>query len=193
MTRPTATRHILKWLVLAIVASGTINTPVSAEERVLEEVVVTATRRGDSDILTTPLSITALDGEEIEKFAIRDLNDIAKSVPGLSSGTVSAFKSAQFAMRGVSETTIILYKESPVGVTLDDFVVPHIQTSNLEVFDIESVEVLRGPQGTLFGKNTTGGVINVRTKRPVLGVELTRILSRSRIGNADPGQFLVYA
>ena len=135
----------------------------------LEEVVVTATRRGDSDILTTPVSITALDGEEIEKFAIRDLNDIAGSVPGLSAGTVSAFKSAQFAMRGVSETTIILYKESPVGVTLDEFVVPHLQTANLEMFDIESVEVLRGPQGTLFGKNTTGGVINVRTKRPVIG------------------------
>ena len=148
--------------------------PANAEEAdgatgVLEEIVVTASRRGTSDILTTPLSITALDGEDVEKYAIRDLNDIAVSVPGLSSGTVSAFKSAQFAMRGVSETTIILYKESPVGVTLDDFVVPHIQTSNLEMFDIERVEVLRGPQGTLFGKNTTGGVINVRTKRPVLG------------------------
>ncbi len=140
----------------------------SASPTLLEEIVVTASRRGSSDILTTPLSITALDGEEIEKFAVRDLNDIAKSVPGLSAGTVSAFKSAQFAMRGVSETTIILYKESPVGVTLDDFVVPHIQTANLEIFDIEAVEVLRGPQGTLFGKNTTGGVINVRTKRPVL-------------------------
>ena len=135
----------------------------------LEEVMVTATRRGESDILSTPVSMTALDGDDVLKYAIRDLNDIAVSVPGLSSGTVSAFKSAQFAMRGVSETTIILYKESPVGVTLDDFVVPHIQTSNLEMFDIESVEVLRGPQGTLFGKNTTGGVINVRTKRPQIG------------------------
>jgi iron complex outermembrane receptor protein len=138
------------------------------ESGVLEEVYVTATRRGEVDIMTTPVSMTKLDGDEVEKFALRDLNDIAVSVPGLSAGTVSAFKSAQFAMRGVSETTIILYKESPVGVTLDEFVVPHIQTSNLEVFDIESVEVLRGPQGTLFGKNTTGGVINVRTKRPVL-------------------------
>ncbi len=135
---------------------------------ILEEVLVTATRRGDANIMTTPLSITALSGDEVEKYALRDLNDVAVSVPGLSSGTVSAFKSAQFAMRGVSETTIILYKESPVGVTLDEFVVPHIQTSNLEVFDIETIEVLRGPQGTLFGKNTTGGVINVRTKRPVL-------------------------
>ena len=89
---------------------------------VLEEVTVTATRRGDTDIMTTPVSITKLDGDEVTKFALRDLNDIAVSVPGLSAGTVSAFKSAQFAMRGVSETTIILYKESPVGVTLDEFV-----------------------------------------------------------------------
>lgn len=169
MKRISFTGGGLLWASLA----GLVATPLALAEtetsgRALEEVVVTASRRGASDILTTPLSITALDGEEVEKFAVRDLNDIAKSVPGLSAGTVSAFKSAQFAMRGVSETTIILYKESPVGVTLDDFVVPHIQTANLEIFDIEAVEVLRGPQGTLFGKNTTGGVINVRTKRPVL-------------------------
>jgi len=135
---------------------------------VLEEVTVTATRRGEADIMSIPVSITALDGGEISKYALRDLNDVAVSVPGLSAGTVSAFKSAQFAMRGVTETTIIVYKESPVQVTLDEFVIPHIQTSNLEMFDIEAVEVLRGPQGTLFGKNTTGGVIAVRTKRPEL-------------------------
>ncbi|MDH3432666.1 MAG: TonB-dependent receptor [Gammaproteobacteria bacterium] len=135
----------------------------------LEEVLVTATRRAETDILRTPIAMTMLTDKDIEMYAMRDLNDIALSVPGLSSGTVSAFKSAQFSMRGVTETTIILYKESPVGVTIDDFVIPHIQTSNLEMFDIEAVEVLRGPQGTLFGKNTTGGVINVRTKRPVLG------------------------
>jgi iron complex outermembrane receptor protein len=144
--------------------------PAGAEERagVLEEVTVTATRRGEADIMTIPVSITALDGEEVQKYALRDLNDVAVSVPGLSAGTVSAFKSAQFAMRGVTETTIIVYKESPVAVTLDEFVIPHIQTSNLEMFDIETIEVLRGPQGTLFGKNTTGGVIAVRTKRPEL-------------------------
>jgi iron complex outermembrane receptor protein len=135
---------------------------------VLEEVTVTASRRGEADIMDTPVSITALSGDEVQKYALRDLNDVGVSVPGLSAATVSAFKSASFAMRGVSESTIIVYKESPVGVTLDEFVVPHVQTSNLEIFDIETIEVLRGPQGTLFGKNTTGGVINVRTKRPVL-------------------------
>ena len=143
--------------------------PEGDSKGVLEEVMVTATRRSAENIQTTPVAITALTGDQVMTFAVRDLNDIAADVPGLSSGTVSAFKSAQFAMRGVSETTIILYKESPVAVMQDDFVVPHIQTANLEMFDIENIEVLRGPQGTLFGKNTTGGVISVRTKRPDLG------------------------
>ncbi len=168
------TRKLLKSLfVFSLLAASW---PVVAQEEAdegaagstLEEVMVTATRRGEQDIMTTPAAITALDGAAVEKYALRDLNDIAVSVPGLSAGTVSAFNSSQFAMRGVTETTIIIYKESPVAVTLDEFTIPHIQTSNLEVFDIEAIEVLRGPQGTLFGKNTTGGVIAARTKRPVL-------------------------
>lgn len=174
-------RNFLKFLLL-IPFSMTVPLAVAQDATdedeiagALEEVLVTATRRGETNIMDMPVSITALTGEETEKFAIRDLNDIAVSVPGLSSGTVSAFKSSQFAMRGVSETTIIVYKESPVGVTLDEFVVPHIQSSNLEMFDIEAVEVLRGPQGTLFGKNTTGGVINVRTKRPVMDETSTEL------------------
>jgi iron complex outermembrane receptor protein len=162
-------------LILLLLFPFSMTTPLaiaqddSEDSGMLEEVLVTATRRGESDIMTTPLAITALSGEETEKFAIRDLNDIAVSIPGLSNGSVSGFNSAQFSMRGTTETSIIIYKESPVGVTLDEFVVPVLQTANLEMFDIEAVEVLRGPQGTLFGKNTTGGVINVRTKRPVLG------------------------
>ena len=134
----------------------------------LEEVMVSATRRGTSDIMTTPVAVTAITTSDIEAYTPRDLNDIAVMVPSLSAGTVSAFKSASFAMRGVSESTIIVYKESPVGVTIDDFVVNHVQTQNLEMFDIAQIEVLRGPQGTLFGKNTTGGMISVQTKRPDL-------------------------
>ncbi len=140
----------------------------SNQGAVLEEVMVTATRRGDTDILTTPVAVTAITGSDIERFSPRDLNDIAVLAPSLSAGSVAAFNSASFAMRGVAETTIIVYKESPVGVTIDDFVVNHVQTQNLEMFDIEQIEVLRGPQGTLFGKNTTGGAINVKTKRPKL-------------------------
>lgn len=139
------------------------------EEAALEEILVTASRRASQNIMTTPASITAITEKAIERYAPHDLNDIGSMVPGLSSALGSGgFKQASFAMRGVAESTIIIYKESPVGVTLDDFVMPSIQSSNLEMFDIEAIEVLRGPQGTLFGKNTTAGVINVRTKRPVM-------------------------
>jgi len=140
--------------------------PALSYAAALEEVVVTATRRGAADIMTTPVSVTAITTQDVERYAPVTLNDIASLVPNLSAGVVPAFKSASFAMRGVAEQTIIVYKEAPVGVTIDDFVVPHVQTQNLEMFDIEQIEVLRGPQGTLFGKNTTAGVINVKTKRP---------------------------
>ena len=141
----------------------------------IEEILVTATRRAETDILTTPIPMTALNDNMIEKYAPRDLQDMALMTPGLSAGTVSAFKSASFAMRGLYEGTIILYKETPVAVTIDDFVIPHMQTQALEMFDIEQVEVLRGPQGTLFGKNTTAGVVNVKTKQPVLNELFTDI------------------
>ncbi len=142
--------------------------PPALAQQALEEVLVTATRRGDTDIMSTPVAITAITGETFDTFAPKDIKDIAVMVPGLSAGTVAAFKSASFAMRGVAETTIIVYKESPVGVTIDDFVIGHVQGQNLEAYDLAQIEVLRGPQGTLFGKNTTGGAINIKTKRPDL-------------------------
>lgn len=165
------TPKLLKRALLLATLPAIAHSPAFAQQgqgAVLEEVLVTATRRGDTDILTTPVAVTAITGSDIERFSPRDLNDIAILAPSLSGGSVAAFNSASFAMRGVAETTIIVYKESPVGVTIDDFVVNHVQTQNLEMFDIEQIEVLRGPQGTLFGKNTTGGAINVKTKRPKL-------------------------
>lgn len=160
-------QNIKRTLLLGMTPALALTPQISfAQSGVLEEVFVTATRRVDTDILKTAVAMTAITTSDIEKYAPRDLNDIAVMVPSLSAGTVSAFKSASFAMRGVSESTIIVYKESPVGVTIDDFVVNHVQTQNLEMFDIAQIEVLRGPQGTLFGKNTTGGTINVKTKRP---------------------------
>lgn len=164
----TLIRRLRQALMIGL-APAMIATGVQAQSgAMLEEVLVTATRRGDTDILTTPVAVTAITSSDVKQFGPRDLNDIAVMVPNLSAGTVSAFKSASFAMRGVAETSIIVYKESPVGVNIDDFVVNHVQTQNLEMFDIAQIEVLRGPQGTLFGKNTTGGTINVKTKRPVL-------------------------
>ncbi|MDX1580990.1 MAG: TonB-dependent receptor, partial [Alphaproteobacteria bacterium] len=98
----------------------------------------------------------------------QDLGDVAAFVPNFSAATITGFNAASFAMRGIGQTDIIVYLDAPVGVTVDDFVMPSIQTQLLDTFDVERVEVLRGPQGTLFGKNTTAGLVRVITKKPDL-------------------------
>ncbi len=143
--------------------------PFSAfAQAVLEEVLVTATRRGNTDIQTTPVSVSALDEDTLDEMLLFDLGDVAAAVPNLVHGNAPAFSSFNPSLRGVGKDGIILYVESPVGVVVDDFVLMSTQTQNIEPFDIEAIEVLRGPQGTLFGKNTTAGIVSIRTKKPEL-------------------------
>ena len=164
------TKSLVARLLIPIVALlGSTSVPViAAEELVLEEVVVTATRRAETDIQTTPVSVSAITEGEFANLFAQDIGEIALHVPNFSAATVTGFNAASFAMRGAAETDIIVYFDPKVGVIVDDFVVPHVQTQLLEPYDIESIEVLRGPQGTLFGKNTTAGAVVVRTKRPDL-------------------------
>ena len=138
------------------------------DEDRLNDIVVTATRR-DSNLQSTPIAVSAVDSRLIRQASPRDRGDLAAFVPNFSANTITNFNAASFAMRGVGQTSIIVYFEPPVAVLVDDFVVPSVQTQLLDVFDVSQVEVLRGPQGTLFGKNTTGGAVTVRTKRPELG------------------------
>jgi len=131
----------------------------------MDEIFVRATRR-ETDIQTTPVAVTAIDSQGFKDLFANDIGEVALKVPNFSAAQITGFNAAGFAMRGASQTDILVYWEPPVGVLVDDFVVPHMQTQLLEPYDIEQVEVLRGPQGTLFGKNTTAGVVSVRTKRP---------------------------
>lgn len=133
----------------------------------LEEIVVTATRR-ESNLQSTPIAVTAIDSQVMSALTPRTLADVALLVPNFSANKINGFNAASFAMRGVGNTDIIVYNESPVAVLIDDFVMPSTQTQLLDPFDVQEVEVLRGPQGTLFGKNTTGGAVVVKTKPPVL-------------------------
>ena len=161
----------LTLLCLVVISGALLHSPhtfADEDQLVLEEIVVTATRRAETDIQTTPVAVSTVSADEFENLFAQDIGEIALHVPNFSAATVTGFNAASFAMRGAAETDIIVYFDPKVGVILDDFVVPHVQTQLLEPFDIESVEVLRGPQGTLFGKNTTAGAIVVRTKRPDL-------------------------
>lgn len=152
----------------------------------LSEIVVTALRR-DSNLQSTPVAVSAVDSQLIRQVSPRDLGDLSAFVPNFSANTITNFNAASFAMRGVGQTSIIVYFEPPVAVLVDDFVVSSVQTQLLDVFDVAQVEVLRGPQGTLFGKNTTGGAVTVRTKRPELGV--VGVDARAEYGSFETKRF----
>jgi iron complex outermembrane receptor protein len=167
-TRRTTVARVVS-AVLAGCAGLASGVPASAETASLEEVMVTATRHGETDLQRTPIAVTAISSDELSRFVGRDISAISADVPNFSASRITAFNAASFAIRGVGLTDIIVYLDSPVAVNIDDFVTPSVQTQLLDTFDIERVEVLRGPQGTLFGKNTTGGLVNVTTKQPRLG------------------------
>jgi iron complex outermembrane receptor protein len=139
----------------------------AAQDSVLGEIVVTATRRS-TNLQTTPIAVSAVDSKLIQQSSPRNIGDLAAFVPNFSAATITGFNAASFSIRGVGQNSIIVYFEPPVAVLVDDFVVPSVQTQLLDTFDVSQVEVLRGPQGTLFGKNTTGGAVVVKTKRPDL-------------------------
>jgi iron complex outermembrane receptor protein len=148
-------------------ADTATDTGATASAGGLEEIVVTATRR-ESNLQSTPIAVTAIDSQVMAALTPRTLADVALLVPNFSANKINGFNAASFAMRGVGNTDIIVYNEAPVAVLIDDFVMPSTQTQLLDPFDVQEVEVLRGPQGTLFGKNTTGGAVVVKTKPPVL-------------------------
>ena len=131
----------------------------------ISDIIVTATRR-ETNLQRTPVAVSAIDSELIEQANVDTIGGLAAFAPNFSAETITGFNAASFAMRGVGQNNIIVYFEPPVAVLVDDFVVPSVQTQLLDTFDVSQVEVLRGPQGTLFGKNTTGGAVTVRTKRP---------------------------
>ena len=155
--------------------------PTEAEQsQGIADIIVTATRR-ETTLQKTPIAVSAIDSSVIQQASPRNIGDLAGFVPNFSAATITGFNAASFSIRGVGQNNIIVYFEPPVAVLVDDFVVPSVQTQLLDTFDIEQVEVLRGPQGTLFGKNTTGGAVTVRTIKPqidTLGVQ-GRVLAGS--------------
>jgi len=132
----------------------------------VETVIVTARRRSET-IQTTPLSVTAVSPARLEKSAAPDIQDLEGLTPNLVIDPVTAGPSAAaISIRGISFEDIEKSFDPAVGVLIDGVYIGTNTGQLLDFFDFESVEVLRGPQGSLFGRNTTGGVINVHRTRP---------------------------
>ena len=144
-------------IALAILATTPFAVPAYAQS-VLEEIVVTATKRAES-IQDVAISVSALSGDQIEALGLSDMQDVTQQMPNFQMNAWSP-QLTIFNMRGVSQNNFVDNLEAPIAVYQDEAYVASINAISGQMFDIERVEVLRGPQGTLFGRNATGGLVH---------------------------------
>jgi iron complex outermembrane receptor protein len=135
------------------------------KEDAIETVVVTAQRR-EQDIQDVPLSVSAISAETLTRQEATSTQSLMRLFPNLSGGQISGAGSNNYSMRGLSNAETAATFDSPVGTYLNGIYIARINANNFALFDVERIEVLRGPQGTLFGRNTTQGAINIVSKKP---------------------------
>lgn len=139
----------------------------------LEEVTVTA-RRQEESLQDTPVSVTAISGEVLDKLKIKDVSQIDEFTPNLTiSPQPASPTAAAITLRGIGQTEPASTAEQAVGLYLDGVYIARTAGAVFDLVDLERIEVLRGPQGTLFGRNTTGGAVQLVSARPAdeFGVE----------------------
>ena len=164
-------RNLLLTAIGLSLAGGLVTTTALAQEAqkatVFEEVIVTATKREQS-IYDVPVAISAFTADTIEKQGITDLTDIGKFVPNLNVTGFSAghTSSVNAFIRGIGLQDHLITTDPGVGVYVDGVYLGRQVGQNWSLANIERVEVLRGPQGTLYGRNSIGGAINIITKKP---------------------------
>ena len=157
-----------------VVASGFLVTDARlavAQEQAteyLQEVVVTAERRTEN-LQTTPIAITALSAESLNKAGVTDFAGVAEQSTSLnftpypsSSNTLILYMRGQGGFADANQTT----QDGSVGLYEDGFCIARPQAETFDLSDVERVEILRGPQGTLYGRNTTGGAVNIISQKP---------------------------
>jgi iron complex outermembrane receptor protein len=135
----------------------------SLDNGTIEQITVTARKR-DESLLDVPISITAVTQESMDRNALRSIADVAPTVPGLNINSDSVGR-AFVSIRGIG-TALQAGVQPGVGVFQDGVYAPQTSYVNNPTLDIQRIEVLRGPQGTLYGKNTLGGAINIITRPP---------------------------
>jgi iron complex outermembrane recepter protein len=166
----------------AVILAAGVATTTPSRAQTLEEVVVTAERRATA-LQDTPLSIIAISADAMERKGIENIAEVALFTPNLAINGSRGFGDNQptFSVRGISGGGGAT-SERGVALYIDGIYVPRTNGSVFKVFDIERIEVLRGPQGTLFGRNSTGGALRIFTQQP--GKEFESYL-RATAGNFD--------
>lgn len=165
----TTIRISVRTIALCVAAGNIVTVQAqqsdATEQAIVEEVVVTALKRA-ANLQDVPASITALSSDQLASLHLETATDLATQVPNLQATSVMGGSTPIFSLRGVSMNDYSLNQSSPIATYVDEVYKGNVAVFGVQMFDLERVEVLRGPQGTLYGKNTTGGAINFVTKRP---------------------------
>ena len=163
-----ATTALSAGLVSAPVLAQTAATETASAERAngIEDIVVTAQRRTES-LQDVPIAISAFSADQLRNQGVSNTLELGRFVPNLVSMNNTGVGTANaFYLRGLGNTETIPTFDPPVGTYVDDIYLSRQNANNINLFDVERVEVLRGPQGTLFGRNTTGGAVSVILREP---------------------------
>ena len=161
-------KYLLSFVIFTVINFLPANLLAQVDEAYsIEEVIVTA-RKKEENLQTVPVSITTLTASTIENTFLPDINSLDQLVPNLSmtSSTEGSGSTVQAFIRGIGEADFAPVLDPGVGIYIDGVYIARTMGSNLEFNDLERISVLRGPQGTLFGRNTIGGAINVVTREP---------------------------
>jgi iron complex outermembrane receptor protein len=154
-----------KWLTSLTLLTGVLPLHTALAANILEETVVTAQKR-EQNLQDVPLAVTAFTGAQMNAMGVQESFDIATFTPGVHISGNLAGQNTQFSIRGVTQNDFNDIIEAPNAVYLDEGYIAIAQGQTFAVFDIDRVEILKGPQGTLFGRNATGGAVNYVSMKP---------------------------
>ena len=157
-------------LVATVTSAALMSAPGARAQNdqslMLDEIIVTAQRRSES-LQQTPIAISAISGEMLQARQLEDTKAVIFNAPNLTGNSnIGQSTATTFFIRGVGTTENLATADTSVGLYIDDVYVARQAVNNFQLFDVERIEVLRGPQGTLYGRNTNGGAIKIVTRKP---------------------------
>lgn len=173
-------------LLLAAAIAAALPAPVLAQSgvTVIEAIVVTARKREES-LQDVPIAVTSISGDALQAVGVEDITALSQSIPNVTLENSRATNSTLTAfIRGVGQQDPVAGFEQGVGIYLDDVYLNRPQAAVLDVYDVERVEVLRGPQGTLYGRNTIGGAVKYVTR----AIDPDNATLRARLAVGDYSQ-----
>lgn len=171
---------------LSLTAGAGVAMAQTAASEQSSDVIIVSARRRDESLQDVPVAVSAFSGDQLEAMGVSDLTDIEAITPNVTletsrgtNNTITAF------VRGVGQQDPVAGFEAGVGIYVDDVYLNRPQAALLDVYEVERIEVLRGPQGTLYGRNTIGGAVKYVTKRLSDEAEASIRLTGGTFGQLD--------